>query len=253
MMKAAAKVGLMVGVLAMGGAGAAFAENTVCLTQALSFADKPVTGCLTAQQAADLMDRPILLGGEEKKGKGLELTHPTDIREKKSVKTCRDYQAATGEDWFAMTTYDMTIEGHFQKHCGLLALIAKATPSKTDHLPKTPVTQVDPEEISVAVLALFDPEGTENLDRAAEQGRTLKDYADRGALEVTEQTPTRLDIDFRSMSGSIQELARGDFSGDGVKDALVTCGVRAQGGSYRVTDLMVVTKRSANGLLEVVD
>ena len=253
MLKDAMKVSVLIGALAMGGANAALAESTVCLTQALSFADRPVTGCLNAKQAADLMDRPILLGGEEKTGKGLELTHPTDIREKKAVKTCREYREASGEDWFAMTTYDMTIEGHFQKHCGLLDLIAKATPSKTDHLPKTPVTEVAPEGISVGVLALFDPEGTENLDRAAEQGRTLKDYADRGALEVTEQTPTRLDIDFGSMSGSIQELARGDFTGDGIKDALVTCGVRAQTGSYRVTDLMVVTKRSADGILEVVE
>ncbi len=233
------------------GASAAQAKDAVCLTQPLKFAGEEVSGCLSAREAAELADLPVMLGGDEN-GKGLELTHPTDIREKREVKTCREYRTASGEDWFAMTTYDMTIEGHFQKRCGLLDHVARAQAADRDYLPKKSVTEVDIDGISVSVLLLFDPEGTAGLDREAEQGRTLKDFADQGALEVTGQNAQSLTIDYRSMSGTLQELARGDFTGDGIKDALVTCGVRAQEGSYRVSDLMVLTKLSADGPLQAV-
>ncbi len=233
----------------MGVSGAA-AEDAVCLSQPLTFADDVVTGCLSAEDAAALADRPVLLG-KEGAGKTLELTHPINIRQKKQVRTCNEYRAAAGEDWFAMTTYDMTIEGHFQKRCVLLDLVARARPARQSHLPKS-ITEEDIGNISVSVLALFDPEGTAGLDSAAEEGRTLKDFADGGSLEVKDQSAAQLSMEYRAMSGTLQELARGDFTGDGIKDALMSCGVHAKEGSYRVTDLMVVTKLSADGALQAV-
>ena len=242
---------LMAATVVVGVQGAS-AEDAVCLTQPIKFADKEVRGCMNAEEAAALSDRPVMLGGDVN-GKGLELTHPTNIREKKEVRTCNEYRAASGADWFAMTTYDMTIEGHFRKRCVLLDHVAKATSATVNHLPKKSITQEDIGNISVSVLVLFDPEGTANLDSAAEQGRTLKDFVDRGALAVTSQSAAALDIEYRSMTGSLQEVARGDFTGDGIKDALMMCGVHAKGGSYRTTDLMVVTKLSADGPLEAVN
>lgn len=244
-----AAMGMVLGAMVWG--GAAFADEAVCLSQPLEIGGKTIEGCLSGAEAADLLDQPLTLT-DNKDNEGLELTHPTNIRQKKKVRTCRDYQTATGEEWFAMTTYDMTIEGHFQKRCGLLSRMAAAKAASANYLPKGPVTEVDIAAISVSLLALFDPEGTADLAAASGAGKTLKDFEKAGTLEVKTQAADRLDLAYRAFSGTIRELARGDFTGDGVNDALVICGVHAQEGSYRVSDLMVVTKLSADGALEVV-
>lgn len=220
----------------------AAAETGVCLSKPLTFADGTVSGCLAAAEVEALKDRRVSLGANPKVD-GLTLTHPTDYNKQRKVATCRQYDQATTEGWYAMSTFDIAMEGYFKRDCGVLRSIAKGARAKSSFLGSTRDGLADVEELSARALRPMLPDAA---------GGTVGDLVKGGAITIGTRSPERVALTSQGMDGELVALARGDFNGDGLEDLLTLCAVHAEGGSFRAYDLLVLTRRSANGPLEIV-
>ena len=82
--------------------------------------------------------------------------------------------------------------------------------------------------------------------------RTWSDYAGPMAFEAGDATSGT----YREEGGqttTIALLARGDFNGDGIGDALLQSHEAASGGSWRTSRLFLVTQRTQDGPIELLE
>lgn len=239
----AGAVGLAVSVFAGAPmlADRASAENGVCLSQPLQFADGTVSGCLAPGEIEALLDRRVALG-PNRSVEGLTVTHPTDFNQQRKVGTCREYERASAEGWYALSTFDMAMESYFKRECGTLRSMARAARARSSFLDRPAPGLQGFDQLSASVLSPLLGEGR----------GTVGDLVRAGRLTIAEQGTRALKLEAAGARGELTEIARGDFDGDGIEDILAFCAVHAEGGSYRSYDLMVLSRRTAGGPLEVV-
>lgn len=93
----------------------------------------------------------------------------------------------------------------------------------------------------------------------AEQQRLAADTSKklwRDVLKITKTEITGEKHAKYSHDGGMQELeqvARGDFNGDGIEDMLITSRDSVEGGSYSAIRLFMVTKKSEAGAVELIE
>ena len=214
--------------------------SSVTLTKPLQFADGAIEGALSARDAADLMSRPVWMGGNDTEG--VELTSPED-GSKRTVRACGDYRGLKASSWFASTTYDTTMEGFFIGMCGVLEIIAGACPAKRSYVSNPVVSVGDLSLLPPTVLPAMTPEHQERLRQLGKSGVTVAELVDPHA-ESTHTGAFRAEYRYEGMEQILQETARGDFNCDGLEDLLVFAASYATGGSYRSYDTLVLTRCS---------
>lgn len=216
------------------------AGDAVCLSAPMEFTDKNVTGCLDAKDADALMDRTIKLG-ENAGERGVSLSSPTNAGQRRVVGTCREYNAAIREGWFAMSTVDMTMESFFKQECGLINAIAHARRARSSFVSSPLIGLANLDLVSAQTISALVP---------GAQG-SLKSLVDSGAVAVEAHGARRLQFATRDQFAVLTEIARGDFDGDGLEDVFAVLAVHAKGGTMRDYEPLVLSRRSATGMLEV--
>lgn len=157
------------------------------------------------------------------------------------VETCQQYTNATQQGACSLTTADMAMESWFMRAAGTLKFMGTAQAS-THPLPHNFLAL-----LPVSLLGWFGSDEEAKLKADTSIGMTLKNYARSGIVTKLKQTKHGLHFQTEAKDFTIEELARGDWDGDGKEEALVSVTWHYQEGSGFGFELYVATK-SANGL-----
>jgi hypothetical protein len=221
----------------------ATADRGICLEAPLKFTDGDVTGCLSSAGAKRLLDRPLAMGDPGNED-GVALTHPQDMSQRRQVTTCRQYDESTAQGWYALTTYDMSMESYFRRSCALIGALAKAAPARRSFIREPRVGIGDLDVVGASVLKGFVPTG--------EPGATVATLVRAGSVVIDKRGATILQLSGNGFTAQLEEVARGDFNGDGTEDILVFSAVHAQGGTLRGYEMKILSRRSATEPLMIV-
>lgn len=190
--------------------GANKASNQVFqLFHPIEFANTTAFGPITKSEAERLMKEKLIIGSSSddayefmSTNSGSMDTNIVFIR----TETCEQYLAAVKQKAYAYTTFDITMQGWFDRAAGALTFIKSAYPAQQNLLPENLLT-----ELSVELL------GWSGYDR----NHTLNDYALAGMVKILKTKRHEINFKTRSKDFWIQEMVRGDYDHDGFDDALV--------------------------------
>lgn len=215
-------------------------EGVFELLRAVDFGDSEYVDKIAKADIDSLRDRPVLGTSEV-----LELTHFSMA--KRPVRTCREYELAISEGYYASTTYDIKTATRFVHKAELLtALERAATPTQSF---------IDSPRVSVADLhrlpfRLFPDLSSERSEE--EMMKTYQDKVDEGELVIKTVRQNLLVVEGVGMGQQLMEVARADFNGDGIEDVLVFEYAWATGGTFGAGSIRILTRKSADGLFEEV-
>jgi len=232
----------------------------VRLLAPLEFADITVIGRITPAGAQRLLKEKLKLGSDEADAyEFLVLDSPTPVKPQKSpnadspakevrirVENVEQYQAALKRGAYALTTFDMAMEGWAARAAAVVKFASGAVESKRTLLPEQllpaiPVEILEPEDSAAAKLLKAD----------TTKSKTLSDYSQAGKLRKFQPVGTELRFDTNTRHYVLTELARGDFDRDGNEDALVSVAWAYRGGSGRGSSLMVIRRADPRARLAV--
>ena len=213
----------------------------LCLSAPLPFEGHMLSGCVRRSDIQALENEPISLG-ENTADKGVVLTDPGNVNAQKTVRTCHDYDAATKAGWYALTTYDISIDSFFKRTCGVLALLADGAEARHSYLGPANEGFGNADRVGAGAIGALVPEA---------RGLTIGDLVRSSSVTIEAEEPRRLVVTANGMRGELTEIARGDFDGDGIADILAFFSVHAQNGSFRSYEVLVLTRKKAERPLEV--
>ena len=221
-------------------------DITFELVTPIKFADGTEKKSITETEIEALQDLPIYMGKNDTDGATLKKVRGGKIH----VRTCREYDNAVETGYAPDSTYDIAMASWFKYPCGTLQLLQRATRHKRSFLPTHNQELFD---LTLMPLALFpvlsDYEQTYGRNI---ENETYHDQAERGELEVIENTPHKLGCKLRGLKQYLTEVVRADFNGDGTEDILFREAVYAIGGSFRSYNFIILTRKSNEAKYEKV-
>ncbi|APP78594.1 HNH endonuclease [Xanthomonas hortorum] len=220
-------------------------EHIFELIEGMQFADLAEVRFIAKAEIEALRDRPIRLG-ESGHTDGVTLTNAAD--ETRQVRTCREYEEAIKEGYFAYSNFDIKISTWFEHQCGLLkSLQAAKTPTQSFVFhPRVSIVDLD-----LLPFSLFPCIGEPEVD--AEPDATYQSKVDDGTLVVKRIRQNTLRIEQpEGMGQQLIEVIRADFTGDGVEDILLFEYCYATHGTLAFGGIRILTRTSAGGKLRSV-
>lgn len=188
----------------------------------------------------NLRDQPVNLVPSQDLD-GVELTGPNE--EKRTCRTCREYDVAIGEGYYALTTFDIKMATRFEHRCGLLASLQQSKPPIQSFVSSPRVSILD---LDLLPYSLF-PVMTNHEDNA--HMKSYQDLVNTGDLIVRQVRGNLLKVEEQEGMGQILiEVVRADFNGDGIEDILLfeycyaTHGTLGFGGVRLITRFAVSEK-----------
>lgn len=187
-----------------------------------------------------LADLPVKLG-QNTGIDGVELTAADG--QKRLCRTCREYDAATREGFYAASTYDMTMAVFFNHQCGLLSALKGARQPTKSFISEPRVSLLDLDLVPYS----FFPVVTQHAPDAS--SKTYQEKIDSGELVIRRVRSNLLVIEApRGMSQMLLEVTRADFNGDGLEDILLFEYCHATEGTYRYGSVKYVTRTSPDAM-----
>lgn len=213
------------------------------LLESMTFADKDEIRSIARSDIASLRDRPLRLGQNDHID-GVTLTHGDG--QQRHVRTCREYEAALEEGYFAYSTFDMKMATWFEHQCGLLRSLETAAEPAASYLSDPRVGITDLALLPFSMFPRF-----EDAERQSEPEATYQDKVDDGSLVVRKVKHNLLRIEQEEgMGQQFIEVARADFDGDGIEDILLFEYCYATHGTMGFGGIRIITRLSANGLFQ---
>ena len=206
----------------------------------INFTTSTLTGPVSKTTLATWWNTKLKIGSEDPDAYEF-LTLSTNGQDKRlRVETCQQYTNAIQQGAYSLTTADMAMECSFIRAAGTLKFMGTAQAS-THPLPDNFLAQ-----LPVSLLGWVGSDEEAKINADTSKGITLKDYAWSG--KVTKFKPGNHGLQFQTEARdfAVEELARGDWDGDGTEEALVSVTWHYREGSGFGYELRVVTK-SANG------
>lgn len=213
------------------------------LLESMSFADKEEIRSIARSDIASLRDHPLRLGQNDQI-RGVNLTHKDG--QQRHVRTCREYESALKEGYFAYSTFDMKMATSFEHQCGLLRSLETAAEPTASYLSNPIVGITDLDLLPFSMFPSFEVTKTHSDAEA-----TYQDKVDDGSLVVRKVKHNLLRIEQeQGMGQQFIEVARADFNGDGIEDILLFEYCYATHGTMGFGGTRIVTRLSANALFQ---
>ena len=215
------------------------------LIERMHFADATEVQAVAKTDIADLRNRPIRLGKNDHID-GVTLTN--DAKDEVYVRTCKEYDEAINAGYYALTNFDIKMSAFFEHQCGLLKSLQAATNPTESFISKPKVGIVD---LNLLPFSLFPFLG--DAPPGATATDTYQDKVTDGTIVIKRLRQNTLCVEEpEGMGQQLVEVARADFNGDGLEDILVFEYCYATHGTLGFGGIQVLTRRTADGLFEVV-
>ncbi|MFP5444329.1 MAG: hypothetical protein ACLGIY_12185 [Betaproteobacteria bacterium] len=218
-------------------------EQIFELIEGMQFAGLAEVRFIAKTEIEALRDRPIRLG-ENDHIDGVTLTSATD--ETRQVRTCREYDDAIKDGYFAYTNFDIKMSTWFEHQCGLLKSLQASTTPTQSFVSQPRVSIID---LDLLPFSLFPCIGESGED--ADPDATYQSKVDDGTLVIKRIRQNMFRIEQpEGMGQQLIEVARADFTGDGIEDILLFEYCYATHGTLGFGGIHIITRTSASGKFE---
>lgn len=214
------------------------------LLQGLKFADAEEVLAVSNADIEELLSRPIRFGDNTDLN---ALSLSNNENEECLVATCREYEEALSQGFYANTTFAIKMATYFEHQCGLLRALEKANTPKESYITRPKVSIVD---LSLMPLSLFPVMG--EIEDIIDDKISYQDKVDDGSLVIKRVSQNLLNIESAGMGQQLIEVARADFNGDGIEDILLFEYCYAIGGTLGFGGIKIITRLSSDGIFESV-
>lgn len=215
------------------------------LIEGMQFADATEIRTVTKADIDDLRGRPIRLGQNDHID-GVTLTN--DSNEKVYVKTCKEYDTAIQSGYYALSNFDIKMSTFFEHQCGLLSSLQAATTPEFSFIADPRIGIVDLQLIPFSFFPLLGDAPQEDDSTATYQSKV-----DDGTIVIKRLRQNMLCIEEpEGMGQQLIEVARADFNNDGIEDILLFEYCYATHGTLGFGGIRILTRKSENGLFEIV-
>ncbi len=220
-------------------------EQIFKLLEGMQFADLTEVRLVAKAEIETHRDRPIRLGANDHIN-GVTLTN--EAGETRNVRTCREYDEAIQQGYFAYSNFDIKMSTWFEHQCGLLKSLQSATSPMQSFIADPRVGIIDLQLLPFSLFPLF-----EDSDNSATVDATYQSKVDDGTLVVKCIRQNLLQIEEpEGMGHQLVEVARADFNGDGIEDILLFEYCYATQGTLGFGGVRILTRKSSDGKFESV-
>jgi len=203
-------------------------NHTVNVTGKIEFRDFYVTGMLTKREIIALKKIDLIPGGFKVKQYRLIVNNCNDLEKYyKYIDTSND----TIGDYVVL---------HMSVICSMLNNLNKEKPPRTSFLKDVKLS--DAKFISYELLPLINNDGTDKIELYKKQGKIVENLIKDGIVKLKVNSDKSLSIYFNEMENDIDEIARGDFTGNGIESILVTIATKSIEGSYHTFSTGLITR-----------
>ena len=219
-------------------------EEIFRLLEGMQFANSTEIKFVAKAEIETLRDQPIRLGQNDHVD-GVTLTNAAN--ETRHVRTCREYDEALQQGYFAYSTFDMKMSTWFEHQCGLLKSLQVATTPTQSYISDPRVSVLD---LALLPFSLFPRLG--EPEKGLDPDATYQSKVDDGTLVIKRLRQNLLQIqEPEGMGQQLVEVARSDFNGDGIEDVLLFEYCYATHGTMGFGGIRILTRLSPNGKFEV--
>lgn len=214
------------------------------LAEAMHFGDSMSIEVIAKADLPSLEQRLVGLGGNT----GIDgLPLGNDQGEERTVHTCAEYWAAVEGGFYPRNTFEITIATFFKHQCGLLSALKRAQLPQASFLAEP---RVGVSDVHLLPFKLFPDPAAMKDDPVPTQ--TYADMVRSGDLVIRSTASNKLTVEGHGMGQYLVEALRADFDGDGLEEMLVFEYGFATGGTFRFGGILILGRKSVDGLLEVV-
>ncbi len=213
------------------------------LLQGMQFVDAEEVTVVSKADLETLLDRPVRLG-ENTHIEGLTLTNYKD--EERQVSTCREYEKALSQGFYAKTTFDMKMSTWFEHQCGLLSALEVADTPAESYIASPKVSIID---LSLMPFSLFPNIGEQ--EDPIDPSVSYQDKVDDGSLIIKRVSQNLLRAESGGMGQQLIEVTRADLNGDGIEDILLFEYCYATEGTLGFGGVKIITRLSSTGMFEL--
>lgn len=217
---------------------------------AIKFSDSMVQGLLSASEALELLDEPIL-----PRLHGLEVLRMVKASEQdgpvREVRTCREWATALRQGYGPKTNYDIKEQAFFLRAYAFLRAILAAAPADTSFIRRPEVGVGDLALLPIMLLPHLSGDEERELRSLDKAGMTIRDLASCGRITINERGRHSLNLTFDGMGVNYWEILRADLNSDGIEDILVDSYSHAIGGTLGYGEITVLTRLSNGSPFQV--
>ena len=214
------------------------------LIESMQFADATEVKFIAKADIESLWDLPIRFG-ENDHIDSLTLTNKK--HEKVNVRTCREYESALEQGYFAYTNFDIKMSTWFVHQCGLLKYLQIARTPQQSFVSNPKVGIVDLELIPLSFFPWIEDE-MEGEELCA----TYQDKVKDRELVVKSVSQNSLRIEGYGLGQSLVEVVKSDFNRDGIEDILIFEYYYATHGTLGASGVHILTRKSADSKFEII-
>lgn len=215
------------------------------LLEAMTLVDSTEVRAIARSELEDLRDAPVNLIPDQGLN-GVELTGPSG--DKRTCRTCREYDTAMNEGYYAYTTFDIKMATRFEHQCGLLKALQVAKTPTQSFVSKPRVSVLD---LNLMPYSFF-PVLTKHEDDA--ETKSYQDLIDSGELVVRRIRGNMLTVEeLEGMGQVLIEVTRADFNGDGIEDILLFEYCYATHGTLGFGGIRIITRLAADAMFSILN
>jgi hypothetical protein len=191
-----------------------------------------------------LLDRAVV--DWDRKPAPLVMRAEGDANDTMNVTTCRQWLQAISLNRAAMRAQDRGREEFYQRTCQTVDELKFADPSPQTFMKPDGEDLLRPELVPAQLLELAGIK-----EPAAPKGASVGDLAKAGDLVIRDRKIGMMEVTWRGVDLALNPTARGDFDRDGIEDLAIAMQVVPRGSRRGGTMIVHLTRRSADGPLEV--
>lgn len=215
------------------------------LLEGIRIADAEEIRVVARSEIESLRDRPLWFG-PNREIEGITLVD--DANKERLVRTCREYEEAVADGFYALTSLAMKVSSWIEHHCGLLNWLQHASAPSASFISDPRRSILD---LNLIPYSFFPQIG--GLDTVEELSVSYQDKVDEGSLVIRRVSNNLVKVvQPRGMGQQLVEVARADFNGDGLEDILVFEYCFATEGTLGYGSVRIITRSSPTSMFEMV-
>ena len=213
------------------------------LNRPLVFADKEFVNISEVSDPCSLLDIAI----SPRVGGLPHLTLIDDMGKEMVVKNCRDWLNGIDQGYYAKSNYDIKESAFFEAVSSLVWALKNRKPPLDSYLSEGLFSL---ERLPPKLLPHLSGDEIRALEKHDKSGETVKSLLEAEAV-IPDIGEFSVRFEYQHMEAFMWEVLRGDFSGDGCEDILISKYEKTIEGTYATSDSLILSAGDKHSNFEV--